>query len=129
MRTAVVSGHILESWLTEEGWQTADPTRRIEGVVVFRPARATAIEEAEAEGRRLSRDELNRLTAPDPTVVVRLAEYLGQHGLRVEPPRHGGLYLHFSGPIGAVTGAFRCTFASKLVDGRDVYLNREEPQV
>ena len=125
----VVPGHILESWLTEDGWHTADQQRRIEGVVVLCPANPSAIEAAEAGGGRLELDELNRLTAPDPTVVVRLAEHLRQHGLTVEPPRAGGLYLLFSGPIAAATAAFRCTFASKLVDGRDVYLNREEPQL
>lgn len=129
MRTVVVPGHILDSWVSEEGWVTADQTREIEGVLAFRPANPTAIEDAEARGDRLDLQDLNRLTAPDSTVVVRMAEYMGQHGLTVEPPRAGGLYLSFRGPIGSVTAAFRCTFASKLLDGRDVYLNREEPQV
>jgi kumamolisin len=129
MRTVVVPGHINDRWLTEEGWKTADQTRQIEGVVVFRPANPAAIEDAEARGDLLELQELDRLTAPDSSVVVRMAEYMGQHGLSVEPPSAAGLYLTFRGPIGSVTAAFRCTFASKLLDGRDVYLNREEPQV
>jgi kumamolisin len=37
--------------------------------------------------------------------------------------------VDFEGTLADVSRAFRCTFAERLVDGRAVYLNREEPQV
>lgn len=130
VRTEVVRGHILPDWLEEDGWRTADPMRRIRAMVVLRPADPQAVARRDAAGGpSLGVDETNRLTAPDPIVVVRLADYLAQQGLHVDPPGADGLYLPFSGPLEAVTRAFRCTFAARQVDGRLVYLNREEPQV
>jgi kumamolisin len=132
MRTEVVRGHLLSQWLAEDGWRTAAPERVIRATVVFRPER-----EAEIRARLADPDsepvasvtDLHRLFRPDPAVVVRLASYLEDHGLEVAPPRAEGLYLDVAGPIARMTAALRCTFAERHVEGRHVYLNREEPQV
>lgn len=132
MRTEVVRGHLLSQWLTEDGWRTAAPERVIRATVVFRPEREAEIQarlQDPAAEPVASAADLHRLFRPDPAVVVRLASYLEDHGLEVAPPRAEGLYLDFAGPVARVTAALRCTFAERQVEGRHVYLNREEPQV
>lgn len=131
MQTEVIRGHLMPQWLSEDGWTTAAPDRVIEGSIVFRPIRHTEILEAIHQGGSPPRTltDVNRWFAPDPVVVMRMTGYLEDSGLFVSAPTAEGLYLDFSGTVAAVTKAFRCTFAERLVDGRQVYLNREEPQV
>jgi kumamolisin len=132
VRTLPVPGHVLREWQQEEGWRSARPGRVVRGRVVFRPAGHEAIA-AQLDAGSLapvrSVADLNRLFAPDPAVVVRMASYLEERGLTVAPPQAGGLYLDFSGSVDRVSTAFRCTLAERIVDGRQVLLNREDPQV
>ncbi len=128
MRTDVIHGHLLSEGIEEQQWRTADPDRRLQGWLVLRP-RVPLAESDAVSPRPLSRDEVDRLTAPDAAVVVRLADYLAANGLRVDPPLAGGLYVPFAGTFQAASKAFRCTFAAQLIEGRYVYRNREEPQV
>jgi kumamolisin len=134
VQTDAIHGHLLKEWMTEEGWRTAEPGRVIRGTVVMVPRnweRARAeVEQPRWPGASVRTvEELDRLYQPDPAAVVRVASYLEENGLRVSPPQAKGLYIDFSGTLDAVSRAFRCTFAARQVDGRDVYLNREEPQL
>lgn len=136
MQTEALHGHLLPQWQDENGWQSIDPGRHIHATVVFKPVKYQEIVDAVQGGsglatriEPLSVDELNQWCAPDPVVVVRFGNYLEGAGLTVHPARAAGLYLDFEGPASAVTKALRCTFAERLVDGRQVYLNREDPQV
>lgn len=128
MQTEVLRGHTLQDWMQEEGWRPARDERRIRGTVVFRPGDGEAARRtAELGGRSLR--EVNQAFRPEPTPVVRLATYLESFGIRVSPPQAEGLYLDFTGTLGAVARAFRCTFAEKEEDGRQVYLNRDDPEL
>ncbi len=131
MQTVVLRGHVLPGWEQEDGWKAAAPDRLVHGRVAFWP-RDRDLETALAAGTLSvieSPRELNRRFAPDPTVVARMAAYLEEHGLAVDPPQSGGLYLDFAGTVGRVTGALRCTFGERTVDGRRLLINREDPEV
>lgn len=132
MQTVVLRGHLLPGGPQDEGWTAAAPDRVVSGRVAFWPADHPGLEAALAAGALdliESPRDLNRRFAPDPTVVVRMATYLEERGLTVEPPISGGLYLDFSGTVGRVTGALRCSFGEATVDGRRVLMNREDPEV
>ncbi|MDA8200922.1 MAG: S53 family peptidase [Thermaerobacter sp.] len=132
MQTTVLGGHLVPEWQGEDGWKAAPSGRVVHGRVAFWPQDHPALARALAAGELAPVEQvsdLNRLFAPDPTVVVRMAAYLEDLGLSVDPPRSGGLYLDFSGTVGQLTGAFRCTFAERPLDGRMVRINREDPEV
>ena len=132
MQTTVLRGHLVPEWQGEEGWKTAPVERAAHGRVAFWPQDREGLAAALAAGQLAPVEQvsdLNRLFAPDPTVVVRMAAYLDGLGLSVDPPRSGGLYLDFSGTLGQITAAFRCTFAERTLDGRTVRINREDPEV
>ena len=132
MATTVLGGHLVPEWQREEGWKAAPSDRMVRGRVAFWPKDHQALTEALALGRLATVEQvsdLNRLFAPDPAVAVRMAAYLEEHGLSVDPPRSGGLYLDFAGTARQVTGVFRCTFAERALDGRMVRINWEDPEV